>query len=81
MRPILRNGQWNLLHTHHAGGNGNITQMVLVKTHVQELTDHLNSIDDDIKWTTEVEVTIHTVSNEELNIGTRTERALVFLDQ
>ena len=35
-------------------------------------------IDDDIKWTTEGEVTSHRVSNEEVNIATRTERAWPF---
>ena len=35
--------------------------------------------DFDIKWTTQGEVTTHTASNE-VNIGTRTERALDFLD-
>ena len=54
--------------------------MVLVKTHAQEFTAHLNSIDDDMKWTTEGEVITHRVSNEDLNIGTRTERAMAFLD-
>ena len=50
-----------------------------MKTNAQEFTDHLNSIDEDIKWMTEREVTMHTQSNE-ANIGTRTERALAFLD-
>ena len=54
------------------------THTVLVKTHVQKFADHLNSIDD-IKWTTELEVTTHTLSSEEVNISTRTERALAFL--
>ena len=56
------------------------THMVLVKTHAQEFTDHLNRIDDHINWATEGEVTTHTVSNEEVYIGTRTKRALAFLD-
>ena len=73
---------WNLQHTHHAGGNGIIddTHMVLVETHAQEFTDHLNTIDDDIKSRTEGEGTTHTVSNEEVNISTRTEREQAFLD-
>ena len=29
------------------------THTVLLKTHTQEFTDHLNNINDDIKWTTE----------------------------
>ena len=40
----------------------------------------MNSIDDNIKWMTEVEVITHTKSEKNVNIGTRTERALVFLD-
>ena len=71
---------WNLQRTHRAGGNGNDTHMVLVETHAQEFTDHLNTIDDDIKSRTEGEVTTHTVSNEEVNISTRTEREQAFLD-
>ena len=39
------------------------THMVLVKTHdAQEFTDHINSIDDDIKWMTEGKVSTHTQS-------------------
>ena len=41
---------------------------------------HLNSIDDDIKWTTGSVKSPDTVSNVEVNISTRTERALAFLD-
>ena len=49
---------------------------VLVKTHAHDFTDHLNSIYDDIKCTTEGEVTImHTQSNDEVNIGTKTNKA------
>ncbi|XP_064635226.1 uncharacterized protein LOC135492606 [Lineus longissimus] len=48
------------------------------RAHSQQFTDHLNSIDDDIKWTTEPEVTIP-VSDQE-TVGDRTERALAFLD-
>ena len=47
---------------------------------LQEFTDHMNSIDEDIKWTTEREVTSHTQNEEEVNIDTRTERALAFFD-
>ena len=53
------------------------THTVLVKTHAQEFTDHLNSIDYDIKCMTEEKVITHIVSSEEVNIGTRTERALL----
>ena len=54
--------------------------MVLVKTDAEEVTYHQNSIGDDIKWMTEGEFTKHTLSNEEVNIGKRTGRALAFLD-
>ena len=62
--------------------------MVFVKTRAQQFTDRLNSIDNDIKWTTEGEVTTHTharthahtLSNAEVNFDTRTERVLAFLD-
>ena len=58
------------MHTPHCGG----------KAHAQEFTDHFNSIDNDIKWTTEVEIIVHTQSEVEVNIDTRTERALALLD-
>ena len=45
----------------------------LKKAYTQEFTDHLNSIDDDIKWTTEGEVETHPEDNN-------TERARAFLD-
>ena len=45
----------------------------------QESTDHMNSIDEDIKWTAKMEVPSHTQNEEEVNIDTRTERALAFL--
>ena len=51
-----------------------------LNSHVQEFTDHLNSIDDDIKWTTEGKVITCTQSEEKVNIDTRTERALAFFD-
>ena len=51
-------------------------QMVLVKIHAQVCTDNLNCIDDDIKWTTEGKVSIHTLINEDVNISTRTETAI-----
>ena len=67
-------------HTHAHTHTHTHTHTVLVKTRAQEFTDRLNSIDDDIKWTTEGEVTTHPVSNEEVNISTGTKRALDFLD-
>ena len=51
------------------------THTKLKKAHSQQFTDHLNNIDDDIKWTTEPEVTIPTGDQD-----TDTERALAFLD-
>ena len=51
-----------------------------MKAHAQVFTDHLNSIDDHIKWMTEGDVIKRTQSEEEVNIGTRTERALALLD-
>ena len=56
------------------------THTAIVKAHTQEFTDYLNSIDDHIKWTTEWELITLRQSNEEVNIGARTERALAFLD-
>ena len=39
-----------------------------MKIHAQEFTVHLNSIDDDMKWTVGGEVTACTVSNDKVNI-------------
>ena len=55
------------------------THTVLLKPHVHEFIDHLNSINDNIKWTTEGDFINHTLGDEEENIVTRTERVLVFL--
>ena len=61
------------------------TRTALKKIHSQEFTYHLNSVDDDIKWTTEGEVVTKaplegcaTAGDEEMLV--RVERALVFLD-
>ena len=43
-------------------------------------TDNLNCIYDDIKWTTEGEVSIHRLRNEQVNISTRTETPQAFMD-
>ena len=53
--------------------------------HSQEFTDHLNSVDDDIKWMREGEVVMeelldgNAMAGEE-EISVRVERALVLLD-
>ena len=44
------------------------------------LLDHLNSVEEDIKWTTEEEVATVVPVEEEQEVGVRTERALAFLD-
>ena len=64
----------------HGSDNTHSTEHVLLKAHAQEFTDHLNSIDDDIKWMTEGKIITHTWRNEEENIVTRTERALAFFN-
>ena len=58
------------------------TYTVLKKTQAQEFSDHLNSVDPDIKWTTEGEVVkeLAGVSADGEELGTRVERALAFLD-
>ena len=38
------------------------THTVLKKIYSQEFTDHLNSVDDDIKWTTEGDVELKSQS-------------------
>ena len=48
---------------------------------MHKFTDHLNSVDEDIKWTTEGEVQLQVpADSEEKELGTRTEKALAFLD-
>ena len=61
------------------------THTVLKKIHLQEFTDHLNSVDDDIKWTTEDEVEMKAPLEGSATAGeedtpVRVERALAFLD-
>ena len=56
---------------------------MLWKTQSQEFTVHLNSVDDDINWTTEGEVMTDTevremVDGEEVSV--KVERELAFLD-
>jgi hypothetical protein len=53
------------------------TYAVLKKSHGQEFTDFLNTVDDDIKWTTEGEVVLKGSGEGEEE---STERALAFLD-
>ena len=61
------------------------THMVLKKIHTQEFTDHLNSVDDDIKWMIEGEVMTEALLHGSAMAGEgerliRMERALTFLD-
>ena len=53
-------------------------ETMLKKAHAQAFTNHVNSLEEDIKWTTEREVT--TEVKEEKEVGVTTERALAFLD-
>ena len=52
------------------------TYIVLRKDQVQNFTDYLNTVDDDVKWTTEGEV----VKEVEVGLENKTERGLAFLD-
>ena len=59
--------------------------MILKKIHSQEFTDHLNSVDDDIKWTMEGEVVTEVLlegsdTSREEDASVKVERALTFLD-
>ena len=57
------------------------TIIIMTKAHAQEFTEYLNTVDADLKWTTEGEV--QTVITEDANEGIawdRVERALAFLD-
>ena len=56
------------------------THTVLKKAHSQQFTDHLNSIDDDIKWTTEGEEIKETTLEGEGTPTVTKERCLAFLD-
>ncbi len=40
------------------------TYTILKNVYAQEFSDHLNTVDDDIKWTTEGEVHTRLVSSE-----------------
>ena len=53
------------------------TYTVLKKDQAQEFTDYLNTLDEDIKWTTEGEVKTDLVSED---VEKRVERSLAFLD-
>ena len=57
-----------------------VTHTVLLKAHAQRFTDHLNSIDDNIKLTTGGDIIAHKPGDEEENTITKSERALAFLD-
>ncbi len=56
------------------------TYTVLKKAYAQEFSDHLNTMDDDIKWTTEGEIHTILVSCEREGVAVRVERSLAFLD-
>ena len=57
------------------------TYTIMKKAHTQEFTEYLNTVDPDIKWTTEGEVeTVVTKDTEEEIVWDRVERALTFLD-
>ena len=60
------------------------THTVLKKIHSQEFTDHLNSVDDNIKWTTEGEVVTKSTLEGSATVGeemsVKVERVLSFLD-
>ncbi len=56
------------------------TYTKLKKIQVQAFSDHLNTIDEDIQWTTEGEVDLTSSPAGLESIEARTERALAFLD-
>ena len=61
-----------------------MTHTVLKKIHSQDFIDHFNSVDDNIKWTTEGEVEMKAQMERSIRVGekemsVRVERALVFL--
>ena len=56
------------------------THTVLKKAHSQQFTDHLNSINDDIKWTTKGEEIKETTLEREGTPTVTKERCLAFLD-
>ena len=56
-----------------------------IYSQVLEFNDHLNSVDDDIKWTTEGEVELREQSEGSTRVGeeetsVRVERALALMD-
>ena len=62
-----------------------MTHTVLKKIYSQKFTDHLNSVDDDIKWTMESKVELRAQLEGSTRIGeeetsVRVARALAFLD-
>ena len=54
--------------------------IVLKKIYSQEFTDHLNSVDDDIKWTTEGEVEMKAQTEGSTTVDEEETSALAFLD-
>ena len=54
---------------------------MLKKALAQDFTDYLNTVDDDIKWTTEGETTTELAATSDVgDQGSRSERTLAFLD-
>ena len=56
------------------------THTKLKKACSEAFKKHLNSVDDDIKWTTEMVITPPVTGEEDGDIGSKRERALAFLD-
>ena len=57
------------------------TYTIMKKVHIQEFTEYLNTVDADIKWTTEGEVeTVITEDADEEIVWDRVERTLAFLN-
>ncbi len=56
------------------------TYTVLKKVYAQQFSDHLNTVDDAIKWTTEGEIHTRLVSSETEGVAERVEKSLAFLD-
>ena len=58
----------------------NDTHTVLKKAHAQAFTDHLKSVDEDIKWTMEGEIVTDMHMDQDGEVVPQVERTLAFLD-